>query len=385
MLAGTARISDNGGMFDFASAWEVFVLFLIPIGGGIPAGVVLGASRGLDWPLMAVLYFCSDVVLAICFEPLLHFFLKASRTSPHLGRIRETLAQATRLTTSRYGINPGPFSLIMVTFGTDPMTGRAVAHAAGHGFFSGWALAIAGDMIFFGIIMASTLWLNAVLGDGTWAALIIMVAMLGIPALFTRVRRRLRGETDPNAARKLARGDYRSMPWKNGGGVTNEIARFPHGREGEKYDWRLSTAIVAKNGPFSLFPGLERLLVVWRGEGLLLNGNRLEPMEILRFAGDTPVDAELIAGPVEDLGLIYDPTRVETEMRGLGGDARLRFLPLLRAGEHFLFCVYGPLTVDGVRIGPGETWARTGRSPTRIRGPGQGLLVSIYPRAAPTA
>ena len=170
------------------SAWEVLLLFTIPIGGGIPAGVILAQSRGLPWPLMILLYFISDLLLACTFEPLLLLFLRASKRSPRLSRIKEAFAKATSLTVARYGINPRPFSLVMITFGTDPMTGRAVALAAGHGFFSGWALTILGDMLFFLVLMGSTLWLNSILGNGTWTAIIIMLAMLLFPSLVRRLR-----------------------------------------------------------------------------------------------------------------------------------------------------------------------------------------------------
>ena len=78
--------------------------------------------------------------------------------------------------------------LVMIAFGVDPMTGRAAAKAAGHGFLAGWTVAIAGDMIFFSIVAASTLCLNSVLGDGTWTAIIIMFAMMFIPPLIRRFK-----------------------------------------------------------------------------------------------------------------------------------------------------------------------------------------------------
>lgn len=177
-----------------SNAWEVLVLFLIPIGGGIPAGVVLAHQKGFVWPVMAVLYFISDVILALVFEPLMIHFLKASRRSPALARVREALVQSTSKSVGRMGISPGPFTLIMITFGTDPMTGRSVAKAAGHGFLTGWTLTIIGDMLFFFVLMASTLWLNNVLGDGTWTAILITVAMLAIPALVRKIRGRREGQ-----------------------------------------------------------------------------------------------------------------------------------------------------------------------------------------------
>jgi hypothetical protein len=170
------------------NAWEVLLLFIIPIGGGIPAGVVLAQKRGLSWPLMALLYFISDLILACAFEPLLLLFVRASGRSPRLSRIKDALAKSVSQSVARYGMNPRPFSLVMITFGTDPMTGRSVAFAAGHGFFSGWALTILGDMFFFLVLMASTLWLNGILGDGTLTAIIIMVGMLLVPPIARRLR-----------------------------------------------------------------------------------------------------------------------------------------------------------------------------------------------------
>lgn len=172
----------------FANAWAVYSLFLIPIGGGIPAGVVLAQSKQIAWPWMMALYFVSDVTLAFIFEPVLMVFAFLAKRSPFLTAWAAAMKVAMDRTVSRYGANPGPFTLVMISFGVDPMTGRTAAKAAGHRFISGWAIAIAGDMIFFSVIMVSTLWLNNVLGNGTWTAVIILVAMLVIPKLLARLR-----------------------------------------------------------------------------------------------------------------------------------------------------------------------------------------------------
>ena len=168
------------------SSLEVLSLFLIPIGGGIPAGILLAKTRGLEWPLMTLLYFISDLNLACVFEPLMLWFIKASKKSKFLTDWSEAHKETVRRMGFKYGLNPTPFSLVMISLGVDPMTGRAAARAAGHGFFSGWAIAITGDMIFFLIIMVSTLWLNSVLGDGTWTAVIIMATMFLVPMLIQK-------------------------------------------------------------------------------------------------------------------------------------------------------------------------------------------------------
>jgi len=171
-----------------ASAWKVFTLFLIPVGGGIPAGALLAQSRGVGWVTMALLYFVSDIVLALLFEPFMMLFLSLSKRIEFLAKLREAFQKSTAMTVARFGTSPGPFLLITIAFGVDPMTGRAAAHAAGHGFIAGWAIAIIGDMFFFAVVAISTICLNDILGDGTWAALIIMFLMVVIPAIFRRFR-----------------------------------------------------------------------------------------------------------------------------------------------------------------------------------------------------
>ncbi len=172
-----------------ASYWEVFLLFAIPIGGGIPAGVLLAKSSGIDWVTMTAIYFVSDLMLAILFEPMMKLFILGCSRYKFLADLRASMKKSTERTLAGYGASPGPFLLVVIAFGVDPMTGRAAAMAAGHNFFSGWAIAIAGDMIFYGVVAVSTLCLNSILGDGTWTAIIIMVAMLGLPPLARRFKK----------------------------------------------------------------------------------------------------------------------------------------------------------------------------------------------------
>lgn len=174
-----------------SGASEVLSLFLIPIGGGIPAGVLVAKSRGLVWPITVVLYFISDVILACIFEPLMRGVILLAKRSEFMTRWALAYRASIVRKAERYGgSRRGPFALVMISFGIDPMTGRAAARMAGYGFISGWAIAICGDMIFFALIMISTLCLKSVLGDGTWTAIIIMAAMIGIPAMIDRYRAR---------------------------------------------------------------------------------------------------------------------------------------------------------------------------------------------------
>jgi len=172
-----------------SSLWDIFLLFTIPVGGGIPAGVIMAQSRQVGWVEMALLYLVSDILLAFLFEPILKFLKWACQYSKFLEHLRQAFKKSNEKLTAGYGKTPGPFALILIAFGVDPMTGRAAAMAAGHGFLTGWAIAICGDMLFFSVVAVSTISLNNILGDGTWTAVIIMIAMLGIPALVRRFKK----------------------------------------------------------------------------------------------------------------------------------------------------------------------------------------------------
>ncbi|UHS60121.1 HutD family protein [Agrobacterium vaccinii] len=104
--------------------------------------------------------------------------------------------------------------------------------------------------------------------------------------------------------------EYKRMPWKNGGGETVEIAVFPPDASVDDFDWRISMAMVASDGPFSIFPGIDRTLSILDGSGMSLSINGAVPIvltetsEPLSFTADVPVDAVLVDGPITDLNVM---------------------------------------------------------------------------------
>ncbi|WP_243285975.1 hypothetical protein [Geothrix terrae] len=167
----------------------VLLLFLLPVGGGIPAGVLLAQSKGLAWPLTAGLYFVSDVLLALAFEPVLRGFVALGRRVPFLARFGAAMREVMARSAAHVGgPGAGPISLVMIAFGVDPMTGRSAALAAGHGFLAGWAIAITGDMLYYGVIALTTLRLNTVIKNPNTTMWIVLGAMLVVPVLVRRIR-----------------------------------------------------------------------------------------------------------------------------------------------------------------------------------------------------
>jgi environmental stress-induced protein Ves len=108
--------------------------------------------------------------------------------------------------------------------------------------------------------------------------------------------------------RVLRAADRIATPWKNGGGVTREVAAWPPGADMAAFDWRISFADVAADGPFSAFPGIDRVLTVVEGDGLVLEVEgaavRLERCAPFAFSGEAAVTARLIAGPIRDLNVM---------------------------------------------------------------------------------
>ncbi len=124
----------------------------------------------------------------------------------------------------------------------------------------------------------------------------------------------------------LRAADRIPTPWKNGPGVTREIAADPAGASLDSFDWRVSMASVDAGGPFSNFPGVDRILAVLDGR-LSLRIDGRAPVELdpdtapLAFAGDIPVEADLLAGPAVDLNVMTRRGRVQASLERLRIDA----------------------------------------------------------------
>ncbi|TCW80472.1 histidine utilization protein HutD [Burkholderia sp. SRS-46] len=150
------------------------------------------------------------------------------------------------------------------------------------------------------------------------------------------------------AAAMIRAADLVASPWKNGGGVTREIAAFPPGAALDAFAWRVSVADVAAAGPFSRFDGIDRTLVLLSGAGMTLEAadgacHVLDaPLARADFAGETAIGATLHDGPTRDFNLM---TRRATT-RGSVAAWRAGTHRVARAGTVLLFCAAGPVQVE---------------------------------------
>jgi hypothetical protein len=182
---------------------------------------------------------------------------------------------------------------------------------------------------------------------------------------------------------------FRHTPWKNGGGVTIDIAesQLPGFAPGswEGMVWRFGRTAIVTPGPFSDLGGFDRQQVLVSGSGLVLETPSGEidvrqPFKPVRFAGETAIVSRLEAGPVEVVNLLGDRSRVSIDLGCLAAGATLS----CPAGVHIVYAAATScdLVIGGdacaiaaghaLRIDAGESFSVASRSGTAI-------VASVFP------
>lgn len=147
------------------------------------------------------------------------------------------------------------------------------------------------------------------------------------------------------------------QPWKNGGGSTTEIAVAPPGAGFDGFDWRISLATIAQDGPFSVFPGIDRTLALVEGPGasLELDGDTVfalsEDDPVIEFPGEARVVAT-IAGPTTDFNVMTRRSRCHHRLGRRRLEGISEFAP--RGDFSILFLAEGEslsVSSDAERIG----------------------------------
>ncbi|MFI5766078.1 MULTISPECIES: HutD/Ves family protein [unclassified Streptomyces] len=170
--------------------------------------------------------------------------------------------------------------------------------------------------------------------------------------------------------------------WKNGGGVTREIAAGPAGSGMGDFGWRVSLAEVTADGAFSVFPGVDRTLTLAEGAGMDLEiggvrslvDRRYAPQ---RFPGDEPTDCRLLAGPVVNFNVMYRRGAVSAHTALVRGELALTARP----GENLLIvALEGTAEVDGAaELGPYDAALVTGARELVLRSSGRAAVVRLAP------
>ncbi|WP_336961700.1 HutD family protein [Sphingobium aquiterrae] len=169
--------------------------------------------------------------------------------------------------------------------------------------------------------------------------------------------------------------DCPPVPWKNGGGTTREIAVYPPGAGMDDFLWRISMARVDRPGPFSAFPGVDRVLAVLDGTLRLTapNAPNIEAHVMTgqspphAFDGDAAIWGEPLGGPVLDLNVMARRAQCAIAMRRLpaGAMADVRGTTFLTALE--------PMEIGSVALGRLDSL----RLDRPVRLPGAAILTHL--------
>ena len=146
--------------------------------------------------------------------------------------------------------------------------------------------------------------------------------------------------------RLIPRSSYQNMRWKNGLGTTEQI-------ESQPGIFRISAAHISNSSSFSDYPGQKRWLAIWKGQGLMLNQYHLTPDQAYHFSGEDKIICQNLSPEVIDVGVIYDPNKVEVAMSvlTLGPGQKIDTV----TGLQFLFCAEGRFQIGEIFVLEGDT------------------------------
>ncbi len=168
------------------------------------------------------------------------------------------------------------------------------------------------------------------------------------------------------SAGRLLRGDALvPVPWRNGQGITREIAVMPPGAGPDDFLWRVSLAEVVGPAPFSRFPGVDRTIVLLDGEGfcMTLDGARVHelttPCAPFAFPGESAVSVALASGATRDFNLMLRRGRVSGGIEMWRGPGRCA----CPADLALVYAVQGPIVTPAGTLAGGDSWL-SGAPPT---------------------
>ncbi len=176
---------------------------------------------------------------------------------------------------------------------------------------------------------------------------------------------------------------HRTVPWKNGGGTATDYA-VEYGGDGE-VAWRIGTAEILNDGPFSDYAGVTRVFTIIHGPGVHLDfpgeGTRtLARDQPTRFAGAPAPFSRLRGAPATAFNLLMrdDAFRGDVEIRR--GNGRVEEIAAGSASETLVIVAIEGIwsATDGVEtvaLAPGWT-------AVLASGAGAGLTAPIDSRAA---
>lgn len=167
---------------------------------------------------------------------------------------------------------------------------------------------------------------------------------------------------------RFARDQLPVTPWKNGGGSTREIACWPPGAGLNDFGWRISIATIAASGPFSVFAGIDRHIMLLDGDGVRLQSpgsiaHQLDtPGQPFAFSGDLPIHCTLLGGASSDFNVMARRGQWQADVQVLAQASDIAPAPhgllLVLSGAWRVNCEHNPEhEQSALHAGDGLRWS----------------------------
>jgi len=193
--AGGSRLMEAAAHFPGGPTALVFALFWAPVGPGIPAGVLLAHRLRLAPPLTFGLYALSDALAVLLLTPIYSWLRTRGRRYPLIRKVGQRLLRFAMLGVRRPNEaelrsgRRGPILLRIATvgFGIDIYTAGALATALPIPRVPAWLAAVAGDLLWFALLLGSSLAAASLVDDDRVVALVVVAFTFFGPTILRRI------------------------------------------------------------------------------------------------------------------------------------------------------------------------------------------------------
>ena len=184
--------------------------------------------------------------------------------------------------------------------------------------------------------------------------------------------------------RLIRQSEMASGPWRNGMGISWEIASHRE-QNAKEFSWRFAKARIDRDVPFSIYPGMDRVFMQISGNGLDLEFEGGQKIEVHQsnvpyaFACDIPLNCKLLDGPCFDLNLfttrgVYEAQASVLKLSGM------ETLDLTGVDAVF-FALEGSVVLSGqggaVSLNKGDAAVASHEQAINIAGHGASVFVGI--------
>lgn len=174
--------------------------------------------------------------------------------------------------------------------------------------------------------------------------------------------------------------DYRERPWKNGGGLTREIAVAFSDDTSQHVLWRVSLATIDRDGPFSEFRGYDRTIVALDEDPVELNIDGkavvLERGAPHEFRGESKVACRLRGSATRDLNAM---TLRDTFVHDVEIVTSVQRFVLDEDEIAFVYAIDGDAAVESTPCAAGDTIWLQEADAVDVRTGGSAAVVRITP------